>query len=286
MNIGVNFFGPKRKLYHDFEGTLEALKAKGISSAEICVAFAGNGEPPKELNLQIPPEIIREMSGGIWPLETAAKRLAAVRAHGLTVLSCHTMMGFQTSPEQLVDMIPTLLKFGQENSISYFVFSPMKDLAGIKPLIPALKQASDALAEEGMALLLHNHEMECVPVDGVTALDYVLEQCPNLGLELDVGWAKFAGADPVALMEKYHDRIPLLHFKDVTAEACAANRDTCFTAIGEGSIPLREIMAAAKHCAIVEHGLIIDQDDSPTDILDDLARGAANIRAAAVPMTP
>ena len=281
MNVGVNFFGPKRKLYHDFEGTLEALKESGISSAEICVAFAGNGEPPKELNLQIPPEVIKEMSGGIWPVEAAAERLARVRAHGLTVLSCHTMMGFQTSPEQLVDMIPALLKFGQENSISYFVFSPMKDLAGIKPLIPALRQASDTLAKVGITLLLHNHEMECTPADGITALDYALEQCPNLGLELDVGWAKFAGADPVALMEKYHDRIPLLHFKDVTADACAANRDTCFTAIGEGSIPLREIMAAAKGCAIVEHGLIIDQDDSPTDILDDLARGAANIRIAA-----
>ena len=123
--------------------------------------------------------------------------------------------------------------------------------------------------------------MECIPVNGVTALDYVLEQCPNLGLELDVGWAKFAGADPVVIMKQYHDRIPLLHFKDVSADACAENRDTCFTAIGEGSIPLKGIMAAAKDCAIVEHGLIIDQDDSPTDILDDLGLGAENIRAAA-----
>lgn len=281
MNIGVNFFGPKRSLYHDFDGTLERLKQSGLTSAEICVAFAGNGEPPKELNLQIPEEIIRQMSGGIWPLEVASERLAAVRTHGLTVLSCHMMLGFQTTPEQLIGMLPTLLEFGTANQIAYYVFSPMKDLNGIKALIPAIKKVSDGLAEAGITLLLHNHEMECIPVDGVTALDYVLEQCPNLGLELDVGWAKFAGADPVALMQKYHDRIPLLHFKDVRADACAANRDTCFTAIGEGSIPLRGIMAAAKDCAIVEHGLIIDQDDSPTDILEDLARGAENIRAAA-----
>lgn len=281
MNIGVNFFGPKRRLYQDFGGTLEALKEKGITSAEICVAFEGNGEPPKELNLQIPPEIIREMSGGIWPLETAAERLAAVRAHGLTVLSCHMMMGFETTPELLVRLIPTLLKFGQENSISYFVFSPMKNLAGIQPLIPAIRKVSDALAEVGITLLLHNHEMECMAEDGVTALDDVLKQCPNLGLELDVGWAKFAGACPVELMKKYHDRIPLLHFKDIRADASPETRDTCFTAIGEGSIPLKEIMAAAKDCAIVEHGLIIDQDDSPTDILEDLGRGAANIRTAA-----
>lgn len=281
MNIGVNFFGPKRKLYHSFDGTLDLLKEKGFSSAEICVAFAGNGEPPKELNLQIPEEVIREMSGGIWPLETASERLATVRAHGLTVLSCHMMLGFQTTPEQLTGMLPTLLEFGTANQITYYVFSPMKDLNGIKALIPAIKEVSDGLAEAGITLLLHNHEMECIAEDGMTALDYALEQCPNLGLELDVGWAKFAGADPVALMKKYHNRIPLLHFKDVRADACAENRDTCFTAIGEGSIPLKEIMAEAPNCALAEHGLIIDQDDSPTDILEDLALGAKNICTAA-----
>lgn len=284
MNIGLNFFGPKRKLYHDFDGTLEALKASGFTSAELCIAFAGGGEPPKELNLQIPPEVFLEMSGGIWAPETAADRLKTVRAHGLTVLSVHVMLGFDMTPERLIEYLPTLLEFGQANQISYYVISPMKNLSGIKPFVLSLKQVSDALAEAGITLLIHNHEMECIPVDGVTALDYVLEQCPNLGLELDVGWAKFAGADPVALMKKYHDRIPLLHFKDVRADACAENRDTCFTAIGEGSIPLKEIMEAAKNCAIVEHGLIIDQDDSPTDILEDLARGAMNICSAGEPM--
>ncbi len=281
MNIGVNFFGPKRKLYHDFDATLENLKRNGLTSAEICVAFAGGGEPPKELNLDIPSEVFKEMSGGIWDLDVAAERLAAVRAHGLPVLSCHVMLGFQTTSELLLEMLPVLLQFGTENQISYYVFSPMKDLSGIKPLIPAIRQVSNSLAEEGITLLIHNHEMECMEQEGTTALDYALGQCPNLGLELDVGWAKFAGADPVALMKKYHDRIPLLHFKDVRADACAENRDTCFTAIGEGSIPLKEIMAAAKDCAIAEHGLIIDQDDSPTDILEDLARGAENIRVAA-----
>ena len=280
MEIGVNFFGPKRKLYHDFDGTLDALNASGFTSAELCIAFAGNGEPPKELNLQIPPEVFKEMSGGIWAPEVAAERLKAVRDHGFTVLSAHVMLGFDFTPEQLFQHLPTLLEFGQTNQISYYVISPMKGLSGIKPFAPALKQVSDALAEAGITLLIHNHEMECMPEDGVTALDYLMDECPNLGLELDVGWAKFAGADPVALMKKYHDRIPLLHFKDVRADACAANRDSCFTAIGEGSIPLKEIMAEAKNCAIVEHGLIIDQDDSPTDILEDLTLGLKHICAA------
>lgn len=281
MNIGVNFFGPKHKLYCDFDGTLEILKKKGITAAELCVAFAGNGEPPEALNMNVPAEFLRSASGGIWSLDAAEERLQRVRDHGFTVLSCHAMLGFQFTSALLLEQLPILLKFGQENGIRYYVISPMKDLEGVKALTPAIRQASDALAEAGITLLLHNHEMECMEQDGATALDYILEHCPNLGLELDVGWARFAGADPVALMKKYGSRIPLLHFKDVSADACAANRDTCFTAVGEGSIPLKEIMAEVPNCAIIEHGLIIDQDDSPTDILDDLGRGAANIRAAA-----
>ncbi len=281
MNIGVNFFGPKFKLSEDFEGTLEILKQKGITSVELCVAFDGNGEPPKELDLKIPPEIIAKMSGGIWSLDSAPQRLEIVRSYGFTVVSCHMMLGFQFTAERLLEMLPVMLEFGQANRISYFVISPMKGLAAIKPMVPIFKQVSDALAEAGITLLLHNHEMECMEEDGTTVLDYLLEQCPNMGLELDVGWAKFAGACPVELMKKYHDRIPLLHFKDVRADACAENRDTCFTAVGEGSIPLKEIMAQAKECSIVEHGLIIDQDDSPTDILEDLGRGVVNITAVA-----
>lgn len=276
MKIGVNFFGPKYKLYSDFDGTLSYLKEAGFTFVEICVTFA-EFQPPEGSNFKLPVE----MEGGIWKLDVAAEQLSRVRAQDLDVLSCHMMLGFQMTPEMILDVIPTALKFGRENNIRYFVLSPMKGLSVIKTLTPAIKQLSDALAEAGMTLVLHNHETECRPEEGTTALDYLMEQCPNLALELDVGWAKFAGANAVEIMKKYRDRIPMLHFKDLTADACEANRNTCFTPVGEGSIPLREIMAEAPNCALIEQGLIIDQDDSPNDILADLALGVKNIRAAA-----
>lgn len=281
MKIGVNFFGPKRKLYHDFEGTLKTLKESGFSSAEVCVSFGGNMEPPEELKLQIPPEVLREMAGGIWSLDVAAERIQTVRAHGLAVVSTHVMLGTVSSPEQLLEILPTLLEFGKQNQISCFVLSLMKGLTEMKRFVPALREMSETLVEAGISLAYHNHEMECFPEEGTTVLDYVLEQCPALKLELDVGWAQFAGASPLDVMEKYRERLILLHFKDIRADASPATRDTCFTAVGEGSIPLKAIMAEARRCAIAEHGLIIDQDDSLTDILADLTIGAQQIRRAA-----
>lgn len=280
MNIGVNFFGPKRKLYHDFEGTITQLKDSGITSAEVCVAFAGNMEPPKEMKLDIPPEVFKEMSGGIWPYEEAEERIKVVRANGLSVISVHMMLGMEPSPEQLVELIPRIVEFGKRNQVQYYVISLMKGLAGMKNYAAALNQMTEELGKVGIKLAYHNHEVECMPEEGTTALDYILEQCPLLKLELDVGWAKFAGASAVELMRKYKDRLELLHFKDIKADASPETRDTCFTAVGEGSIPLKEILTEAKSYPIAEHGIIIDQDDSPTDILVDLAVGAGHIQDA------
>ena len=99
MNIGINFFGPKFKLYHDFDGTVEILKNSGVTSAEICVSFAGNGEPPEALKLIMPEDIFRQMSGGIWSLNDAPARLERVRALGMTVVSCHMMLGGEMTSE-------------------------------------------------------------------------------------------------------------------------------------------------------------------------------------------
>lgn len=280
MNVGVNFFGPKRKLYQNFEDTIERLRNSGASSAEICVGFAGNGEPPKELKLEIPPEILKEMSGGIWPYTEAEEKLATVRKMGLSVISAHMMLGMETDPEQLAETTAQIVEFGKRNQIQYFVLSLMQGLSGMKKYVDVLNYMAGEMEKAGIKLAYHNHEVECMTEEGTTALDYILEQCPLLKLELDVGWAKFAGASPVELMQKHRDRIELLHFKDIKADASPETRATCFTAVGEGSIPLQEILVEAKNCPIAEYGIIIDQDDSQTDILEDLARGIANITAA------
>lgn len=279
MNVGVNFFGPKFKLYQDFDGTLDQLKANGINSAEICVAFDGGPEPPEEVKKMIPPEIFAQMKGGIWDLEIAAENLRRVRESGMTVVSCHVMTRSAT-PEELLQILPALRDFAEKNQIRYYVISLMKDLEGVRPYAPVLAEMSSALAQDGVALCYHNHEIECMVSEGTTALDFLMENCPDMKIELDAGWAKFAGTDPVEWMRKYRDRLVLLHFKDIKADASPETRQTCFTAVGEGSIPMRAIMEEAKNCPIDAYGLIIDQDDSETDILVDLAKGAANIRGA------
>lgn len=277
MNIGVNAFGLRKNLYYDFEGTLDAIKNHGFNSIEVCIGFGENSEPPEEFKQKIPPELLQEMSGGIWDQSVAKERLDIVRAKGISVVSAHIMLGEQQTPEEVFAMLPHVIEFGKNNQISYFVISLAKKLPEIKSYIDVVRQMSEALDGEGMKLAYHNHEIECVEENKETALEYILEQCPLLKLELDVGWAKFAGANPLTLMQKYRERLELLHLKDIKSDASEATRATCFTAVGEGSIPLKEILLEASDCPIVEYGIIIDQDDSETDMLDDLSRGAKHV---------
>lgn len=279
MNIGVNLFGPARRLYQDFAGTAQQLRRIGFNSAELCLVFGDTSR----LERDFPPEIkaqMAAMSGGIWPAGDADWRIDTFRQLGFTVPSAHIMTDTST-PESFLSVIPEVVEFGRRQGIGTFVISLMKGLEDIKAFVPAVNKAVAMLADAGIQLAYHNHDVECFEQNGTSALQYVLENCPQLLLQLDVGWAKFAGVSSLDLMKTFRDRIIMLHFKDIRADASPANRATCFTAVGEGSIPLAEIMALAPICRLADFGLFIDQDDSPGDILNDLAIGLANIQSSA-----
>ena len=276
MNIGINLFGPAKKLYQDFDGTKRKLKEIGFTSIETCVVFGDENR----LRRNFPPEIMEQMammSGGIWHYSDAAAKIAAFRQDGFTIRSSHIMTDTST-PASFLAVLPAIKAFGQAHQLKYFVISLMKNLAATQTFVPVLNQYAAELAEAGIQLAYHNHEVEHINENGTTPLDYLMKNCPSLKLELDVGWAKFAGTSSLDLMRKYGSRINLLHFKDVRADASPETRATCFTAVGAGSIPLREIMALTPACQLDDHGLIIDQDDSLGDILDDLAVGFNNIK--------
>jgi len=83
-------------------------------------------------------------------------------------------------------------------------------------------------------------------------------------IELDILWAKFPGADPVAIIDKYGNRIKLMHLKDLKkgiegnlSGTTAIENDV---ALGTGQLDIPAILVAAKKAG-VEHYYI--EDESP-----------------------
>ncbi len=135
-----------------------------------------------------------------------------------------------------------------------------------------LERAAAQAARLGVRLGFHNHDGELRRFDGRNLLDELLGR-EVLFLELDLGWAWWAGADPVALLEQAVGRCPLVHVKDF---AVAGERSFC--PVGDGSVDYGRIAPAAVRAGA--EWLLVEQDETDGSALDDARRSLTALRLA------
>lgn len=122
------------------------------------------------------------------------------------------------------------------------------------------------LTEQGFDLNYHNHDHEFVDVGETTGFEAFAEHSA-VGLELDLGWIETAGADPAGLLERYADRVSLVHCKDT--------RSGTPVELGEGDLDLGTCVDAARE-ADVEW--LVYEHDAPNDPVESLERGVETLR--------
>lgn len=273
MEIGVNTFGISKQLREDFYGTLRAIWKAGATAIEPMVLFAGKEGSVMEKVASYSTARM-DIAGGIWTLPAAREKFPLIRAAGFEIRSVH-MVG----PGWKKPYIEDAVAFAKEQKFSYYVVSFNEaSVAGIAKQVAEIRQAARIFKEHGITLLLHNHEGEWTDCEGETVFSFLMDTVPDLFVELDLGWTKFAGVDCVDVMRRYRNRIRILHFKDIREGANERTRDTCFTAVGEGSLPLTEILREARELPLDETGFVLDQDASLGNILQDIYISVKNIR--------
>ena len=153
--------------------------------------------------------------------------------------------------------------------VPYLDESHFVDRKAVTETAARLDSLADALDEHDCRLLYHNHDHEFVtPTDatGTTAFDLLVEETDeSVGFELDLGWAEAAGRDPVDLLDRYGDRIPLVHLKDVTAEGEP-------TDLGDGVLDIPGCVDAARDAGVE---WILFEHDHPEDPLASLSTADA-----------
>jgi sugar phosphate isomerase/epimerase len=131
--------------------------------------------------------------------------------------------------------------------------------------------------KHGLTFVLHNHGMEFVPEGKGTLYDFLHEQTrpEDVSFELDVLWAYLPGADPVALLEKYGARIPLMHVKDVRkglprtwGHKYDSDNDV---ALGTGQLDQAAIFAAAKKAGVKHYYLEDESSHSKEQVPQSIA---------------
>ncbi len=80
-----------------------------------------------------------------------------------------------------------------------------------------IKRIGQALRQNGLKLMYHNHDFEFVQLpDGTYGLDDMYAQigAEDLLVQLDTCWAHVAGIDPAAYIRRYGERCAVVHVKD------------------------------------------------------------------------
>lgn len=145
--------------------------------------------------------------------------------------------------------------------------------AEYRALATELNQMGDLCRANGLQLCYHHHEFELIQFDGQSALDILLTHSDpaNLQLEADVYWLKYGSHEPAAYIRRWPGRVPLIHFKDMSATT-----PPTFAEVGSGVLDWPSILAAAKE--VGTQWYIVEQDSCPGDPFESIKISLKNLR--------
>ncbi len=110
-----------------------------------------------------------------------------------------------------------------------------------------MNKRGEVCKKYGIRLNYHNHDFEFTKIDGQLPYDVMLSQLdPKLvGMEMDLYWVVYAGADPLDYFKKYPGRFEQWHIKDMDKTDRKKNTD-----IGTGTIDFRKLLAKAQEAGL------------------------------------
>ena len=116
--------------------------------------------------------------------------------------------------DQIVSMIPYAKTLGLQFIGIGMAYLP--DEAAIAAYAKKLNDIGRQCREQGLTLTYHNHTQEFKKYGEKNVLELLLENTdPDyLSLEIDAGWVAAAGESPEAFIEKYGNRVKLIHIKE------------------------------------------------------------------------
>lgn len=181
---------------------------------------------------------------------------------GMVVSSCWHELPTPDTLQKVVDHAGDL---GTDLVVTGFWIPEFETVDAIKKTAEKLNAALPLFKKAGLTFAMHNHWMEFEPVEGRLAIDWLLDECPDLNLELDIYWcAAFGINKPEEIAAKHRSRIPLLHVKDGTLE-----KGIPHLAVGGGNVDIKATLEAADPNVLRWH--VVELDECGTDMMTAVA---------------
>ncbi|MBC2356498.1 sugar phosphate isomerase/epimerase [Listeria welshimeri] len=231
--IALQLWSVKEACEDDFFGTLEKVAEMGYDGVE----FAGYyGKSASEIKT----------------------KLAEL---GLEVAGSHI------SKEMLEAELEDVIVFERELG-NKFIICPYADFETKQEWLSfaeKLREITKTIQQAGMQFGYHNHAHELEKVDDAIILENLLGNVPEMIAELDTYWIEYAGVGVIPFIEKYRNRVPLVHIKDKSKTSKES------TIIGEGNLDISGYVKTA--IASGTKWLIIEQEAFEEDPLTSVAKG-------------
>ena len=221
MKYGLQLYSVRDSAAENFEEMLASVAKMGYSFVESAGFYDRTAEQVKE----------------------------TLDKNGITLCSTHT--SFRRVRDELDETIAFHKAVGCNNIV--LPGAPIGTAAEIDGLVEVINGAIPKIEAAGMKLHFHNHSREFIPnADGQIPHDELASRT-KVYFEIDTFWAFNAGLDPLELLEKYADRVTLIHLKDGIPQDW---NDADSVAIGK-SLGLGEAPIEAVRNKAIEMGLTV-----------------------------
>jgi sugar phosphate isomerase/epimerase len=236
--IGIQLYTVNGPLQSDPAGTLQQLRQIGYRNVE-SAGFGGLSAKDfrrllDDAGLVCPSAHLNFLSGDVGAILEEAQVLGAHYA-----VSSLLRPGTGARP----NLDPSVAKYAD--------LMRAMTLEDAKQTAELANRMGEKAKQAGLQYTYHNHFSEFVDQGhGMVAYDVLLQESdPELvKFEIDCGWMKVAGYDPVHYLKKYPHRFPMIHVKDfLKADAASASPGLRVgTELGHGFIRYEPIFKAAR----------------------------------------
>lgn len=235
QEIGVQLYTFRNQIPKDIPGTLEKISRMGIKELE---------------------------GGGSYGLPVDEFK-SLLKKNNLKVVSVGAdFKQLEENPEAAVEEAK---RYNAKYVVTFWVpHDGDFTIEHAKKAVEVFNKAGKILKEKGLSLCYHVHGYEFTPYEDGTLFDYIAKNTDPkyVNFEMDVFWVKHPGQDPVALLQKYPGRFPLMHLKDRKPgtkgnQKGHADVETNVV-LGSGDVGIAAVMKAAKKAG-VKHYFIEDE---------------------------
>ncbi|KIL42498.1 hypothetical protein SD70_00995 [Gordoniibacillus kamchatkensis] len=271
LKVGIQLYSVRQAMKADPYGALAKIAEAGYKFVE---AANHNADTDDGFGFGVPANKMKEVLDNL----------------GISIVGSHI------NPLKL-DRLPAILDYhqalGNKQIGCDIEFYPYNDLDYVLRRCDLFNKVGEMCKERGMRYYYHNHYQEFQKIGNKTIYEIIMENTdPSLVfIELDTYWIIRGGQNPLHLIEKYRERLVLLHQKDFPQHApqpivmydgvVDPNRDItdsiftmtknplCFTEIGTGILPIQSIIDAAGAAPNLEY-ILLEQDHSQLDEIESI----------------